>query len=56
MTIDWVVLTAFLAFMASVIAIYISAPVQEIDRKTGAALTDVATQLDGRKVTVKFGE
>ncbi len=55
-TIDWVVLTAFLAFMASVIAIYISAPVQEIDRKTGAALTDVATQLDGRKVTVKFGE
>ena len=55
-TIDWVVLTSFLAFMAGVIALYIAGPVKDIDTKNGAILTDVATQIDGTKISVKFSK
>ncbi|WP_368040282.1 hypothetical protein [Ruegeria atlantica] len=56
MTIDWVVLTAFVAFMASVVAIYISGPVRDIDTKNGAAMLTVADQVDTMEITVSFSD
>ncbi|CUH42181.1 hypothetical protein [Ruegeria atlantica] len=55
-TIDWVVLTAFVAFMASVVAIFIAGPVRDIDTKNGAAMLTVVDQVETMEITVSFDE
>ncbi|WP_170465531.1 hypothetical protein [Ruegeria arenilitoris] len=55
-TVDWVVLTAFVAFMGGVVATYISGPVRTIDTKNGAAMDTVADQVDTMTITVNFSD
>ncbi|MES0825985.1 hypothetical protein [Ruegeria sp. SCP11] len=55
-TVDWVVLTAAIAFMGGVVAIYIAEPVKGIDAQSGQTLSGVATQVKNMEIAFEYGD
>ncbi|WP_174864300.1 hypothetical protein [Ruegeria atlantica] len=55
-TVDWVVLTAFVAFMGGVVALYIAGPVIAMDAKNAAAVKTVGDQVEKMEITVSFSD